>query len=188
MADSVFFIVSNRIMAIWGLILILCGIAFNFLVCYVCIKSNQLRSNTTFKFLAIIAINDILLCFPWDFDGFTSVFFDYPAYFRNLFYCEYIEVFLQYATINFDGWMYVSISLDRVLSLSVKKWSCQYFNGYRPIAYSAFLALVIVAMNIVSIFKTGYSYRDENGTDVVVCFEDSNESTEAYDIINLVKS
>lgn len=179
--------VLNQIMGVWGLCLILSSVVFNFLVCFVCLRSRQLRSTTTFKFLAIAAINDMLLCFPWDLDDFTSVFFEYPIYLRNLFYCNYIEIFLQYSTINFSSWLFVSISLDRVLSLSVKKWSSQYFTAHRPVVYVVMLALAIVSMHVVSIFGTGYSYRNENGTYVVVCFEDSHNSSAVFDFINLVK-
>jgi hypothetical protein len=176
-----------KVMAIWGLLLVVCSIIFNFLVCFICLKSSQLRSTSTFKFLAIGAINDMIMCFAWNFDDFTSIFFGYEAYSQILFYCEYIDLFIQYATITYSSWILVSISLNRVLSLNIQKWTNQYFQGLRPVYYSAILALIVLGSYIPLVFKGGFSYQNENDTEIIiVCFAESSNSTEIYDFMNQV--
>lgn len=189
MVDQITLNVVNRILASWALILIICGIILNVLVCFVClVKSKQLRSISTFKFLTIGAINDLLMCFPWNFDSFTNIYFDLKPHLLSLLYCQYLEIFLQYTTITYASWLLVSISLDRVLSLSIKKWSSQYFKGQRPFIFSALLLVFIVAIYSVSLFKVGYTFINENGTEIVVCYEDKDKSTLVYDLMNQVRS
>jgi hypothetical protein len=166
------------IMAIYGFALIFISLIFNSLVCFICLKSEQLRATSTFKFLAIGAINDILMCFAWNFVDFWHYFFGGPLlYMQNLFFCKIINLFLMYSTITYGSWIYVSISLDRVLSLNIKKWTNTYFKGLRPVIYAALLAILVIGLNIINTFKGGYILRGENGTDVVICFKDSDNST-----------
>lgn len=186
MDQALLFDILNRIMGVWGLLLICCSIIFNLLIFNVCRKSNKLRNNTTFKFLSIVAINDMLMCFPWNFDDFVGSMFNMRFYLTSLFYCEYVENFLQYITITFASWLLVSISLDRVLSLNIQKWSSKYFKGSWPFFYSLGLALIIISVNVMSVFKTGHIVRNENGSELVVCFEDSNGSEVIYNLMNEV--
>lgn len=185
MVDNTILDIIEKIMSIWSLLLILCGFIFNLLVFVICVKSKKLRSTSTFKILAIGAINDMLMCFPWNFDDFADYFFDLQVYSRSLFYCEFIKNFLQYVTIT--SWLLVSISFDRVLALHIKTWSTHYFNGLKPVYFCSLILAIIVSVNFVAIFKTGYSYRNENGTEIVVCFVQSNSSTEIYDVMGEVK-
>lgn len=156
--------------------MILCGIVLNALEFVVCIKNKTLLRKSTFKLLAIGAINDMLMCFTWNFDDFTQTFFNFSAYSKSLFYCRFMENFLQYITITFASWLLVSISLDRVLRLNIKKWSTHYFSGTRPYIYSFCLALLIISINLVSVLNTGNIFQ--NGTQIeVLCFEDISGST-----------
>lgn len=186
MVDQSVLDILNKIMAIWGIMLIICSVFFNALAFVICIRSKTLRKNNTFKLLAVGAINDILMCFTWNFDDFMGIFFNFQAFYANLFYCEFFENFLQYITITFASWLLVSISLDRVLTLYLKKWNTHYFCGARPFVYTFLLALLIALINIVAVFKTGYSFQNGTDTEVVVCFEDNTQSNVIYNLINKV--
>lgn len=187
MVNQNLLIVFNRIFATWALILLICGIIFNTLVCYIClVKSKKLRSISTFQFLIIGAINDMLMCFSWNFDCFTDVYFDLRPYMTSLIFCQYFEIFLQYTTISYASWLHVSISLDRVLSLSIAQWTNKYFKRQRPFIFSALLFAAISAIFSISLFKVSYSFKNENGTEIVVCYQDKDKSTFFYELINQV--
>lgn len=160
--------IFEKIFASYSLALIILGSIFNSLVCFICLKSKTLRSTSTFKMLAIVAISDLISLFEWNADNFSIAFFNYLAYTQNLFFCRFVTMFLQYATLEISSWMWVSISLDRYLSLRVKRWRKHYFRGYRAVLLAIGLVIFIVAINFVEIFKNGYSFV-VNGTEVVVC-------------------
>lgn len=161
--------VFSKILAVYTLILIVASVILNPLVLFICLKSKKLRSTNTFKLLAFAAINDLLVCLAWDQESFTNTFFQLYPYFKSLFYCRWISVFLQFTTNEIESWMLVSISLDRLLSLSFKKWNTHFFNGLKPFIFASGLAFVIAAINFIEGFTSGFSYFD-NGTEVVVCF------------------
>jgi hypothetical protein len=167
--------ILGKIFASYTLFLIVVAILFDPLVLYICLRSKELRKTSTFKLLAIGAINDLLSCLPWNQENFTNAFFNFQSASRSLFYCRYLSVFLQFVTLEFASWLLVSISLDRYLSLRVKKWSKHYFKGLRPVALAGLLLLIIVCLNIGGIFYTGYSYM-ENGTEIIVCYATSENN------------
>jgi hypothetical protein len=171
--------VLSKILGSWSLILIASGILFNILVFFFCLKSNSLRKTSTFKLLAIGAINDILCSLPWNQENFTNLFFDFQSPYRSLVYCKFFSVLMQYVTLEFASWMFVSISFDRCMSLPLKKWTKHYFDGLRPLAYSIVMATVIIAINFNEIFKSGYSYY-VNGTEQVVCYANSDDDSSWY--------
>lgn len=168
--------IFKKIFATYNLFLLIVTFILNPLVFLICVKSQKLRSTSTFKLLAFSSINDILVCIAWNFECFTNAFFSLEYYYRSLFYCRWISVFLQFTTLEIESWMLVSISLDRFLSLSVKKWSKHYFNGARPFIYSALLTFVIVAINFNEVFLSGFSY-EVNGTEIVVCYQTPPEQS-----------
>lgn len=163
--------VLSKILAAYNLLLIIMGTLLNPIVCYVCLRSSKLRTVSTFKFLSIIAINDIVSLYMWNQEHVTQIFFNIELISISLFYCRYISAFLQYFTLQFSSWMWVSISLDRLLSLSLKHWSRVLFNGFRPFMYMATLAVILVAINFSVLFHEGY-IDEINGTTLVVCYED----------------
>jgi hypothetical protein len=167
--------ILNKILTCYNLLLIVASILLNPLVCLICLRSKELRKTSTFKLLAIGAINDIFVCFPWNQENFTNAFFDFQSPRRSLFYCRYISFFLGFATLEFQSWILVSISFDRYLSLRVKKWSKHYFKGLRPVALACLLLLFVVSLNIGGILYTGYSYI-ENGTEIIVCYATSENN------------
>lgn len=170
-----------------GLILIIFGLFLNLLVCLICLKSKRLRVTSTFKILAIAAINDSILCFTWNFDDFTNTFFDFRPYRRNLFYCQVMVNFLAFVTITYASWLLVTLSLDRVMSLYIRTWNKHYFKGLRTLYFSIVLLILIIGINAVTIFRTGHSYVNANGTEINVCFTESNGSSEIFDIMSKVK-
>jgi hypothetical protein len=170
-------------MAIWGLILILCGLIFNSIVFFICLKSKELSSTSTFKFLAVAAINDALSCFPWNFDDFATILFKLRAPSRSVIYCELFDNFLVYTTCTYASWLLVSINFDRVLSLYIRDWSTKYFKAQWPYFFAALVLIVIVGVYGISAFKTGQTFRNENGTLITVCFEEAPGNTLIYDIV-----
>lgn len=161
--------VFSKILAVYTLLLIVASVILNPFVLFVCLKSKKLRSTTTFKLLAFAAINDFLVCLAWDQESFTNTFFNLYLYFQSLFYCRWISVFLQFTTNQIESWMLVSISLDRLLSLSFKKWTRNFFNGFKPFIFAAVLAFLIAAINFIEVFTSGFSFFD-NGVEVIECF------------------
>lgn len=177
--------VLSKIFACYGIFLISVAVIFNPFVIFVCIKSKKLRSTSTFKLLAFSSFTDLLSLFGWNQEGFVMSMFNYAASFVNLSYCRWVSVFLQYSTLQYASWMLVSISLDRILSMTIKKWSKHYFSGFRPIVYSIILALVIFGINLNEIFTSGHIVTT-NGTDFVVCFESDPNSFDWYHLMEQV--
>jgi hypothetical protein len=188
MTDSKLIDIYNKTMGIWAIILVICSIIFNSIVFIVCLKSNELRSISTFKLLAVAAINDALQGFSWNLGDFTWLFFDFNLDVSSLFYCKFLATFMINTTCCFASWLLVSISLDRVLSLYIRSWSNKYFNGQRPFFLAAFILLVIMSIFGWPAIKSGYSYTNENGSEIIVCFEGAPGDTYLFDIITLVRN
>lgn len=167
--------IFTSIFAWYHLFLMISSIILNPLIAFVCIKSRNLRSTSTFKLLAFNSINDIIVCFEWNLADFVNTVIGYNLSRRSLVYCRLATYFLQYSTLNLSSWMYVSISLDRLLSLSLANWSRVHFARFRPYYYSALLAAIMFAVNFNEIFTVGYSFVG-NGTEVVVCNKNTNGS------------
>lgn len=173
--------IFGKIFASYALLLIIAAIFLNPLVLFICLRSKKLRSTSTFKMLSICSINDLLSCLVWNQENFTGTFFDFKPMARSLFYCRFFSVFLQYVTLEYACWLLVSISLDRYLSLRLKKWSKQYFRGARPVIYSFVLLLIIIGINFNEILYDGYSYT-ENGTEIIVCYATAEYDYSWFDI------
>lgn len=155
--------------------LMVASIILNPFIFFICIRSKKLRYKSTFKLLAASSINDILVCLEWNQAHFTNTVFNYSGSLKSLLYCRVMTFFLQYSTIQFSSWIMVTISLDRLLSMLVKKWRSDYFNGVRPFVFASFLAFVIIAINFNEVFTVGYSYF-VNGTEIVVCSKNEDGS------------
>lgn len=151
------------------------SVILNPLVIFICLKSKRLRSISTFKLLVVSAFNDVLVCIPWNIQSFTATIFNYYPTYNSLFYCRWLSAFLQNTTFNIESWLLLSISVDRLLSMVVKKWRRIYFSGYRPYFYSIFLCLFMIGINFHEVFTTGYLYYN-NGTELVAC----NSTNPAY--------
>ena len=162
--------IFSKIFACYSLLLIICAVILNPLIVFVILRSKKLRSTSTFKLLIFSSINDLLSLLEWNQEDFTMTMLNYSAPFTNIHYCRIVSIFLQYSTLMYGSWMLVSVSLDRLLSMMIKRWRKHYFSGARPYIYSVVLALVIIAINFNEIFTGGYVYEYE-GTEVVVCYE-----------------
>lgn len=160
--------IFSNILAWYHLFLIMAAAILNPFVMYICLKSRRLRSTTTFKLLAISAINDLICCLGWNQAQFTNTVLDFNSSRRSLLYCRVVTFFLQYSSIQYESWMLVSISVDRFLSMRTKKWTREYFKGCRPYAYAIALAFFIYGINFHEIFTMGYVYKI-NETDVIAC-------------------
>ena len=161
--------IIGKILAVYNLALIFISVILNPLVLFICVNSKNLRSTSTFKLLAFGSINDILTCIPWNWENFAYTFFGLLLGTKNLTYCRWVPTFLQYSTIELASWLFVSISCDRFLSLSLPRWRNHYFNGIKPVIFASLLTLFIFGINLNEIFTVGYTYMD-NGTEVIQCF------------------
>lgn len=159
----------TKISSIFNLLLMVSSSLLNPLVFLICVKSKRLRSTSTFKLLAVSSINDFFCNLPWNQEAFTNSFFDFQSPFRSLFYCRWISVFLQFSSFEFTSWLLVSVSVDRLLSMTIKPWSKTMFNGSKPVIYAIVLAFIILAINFHEVFTAGYSFV-VNGTEIVVCY------------------
>lgn len=117
MVDASLIVILNKVMAIYGVVLIFCGIILNGLVFLVCVKYKELRSTSTFQFLAVAAINDAISCFPWNFNGFLKFFFSLRLHHKNLFYCEVI--------VNYVMWVSRVVTLVGFWLALVQTESCR---------------------------------------------------------------
>lgn len=177
----------TKVFGSYNLLLIVATFILNPFVLFVCLKSKALRSSSTFKLLAFSSLNDIIVCLIWNQESFTNAFFNAQFYVESLFYCRWISVFLQYTTLLIESWMLVSISLDRLLSLTIKNWSKKYFRGARPYLYAVFLTSFMIALNFNEIFLGGYSVT-VNGTVIVVCYQSPpDQSINWYYVMSQVK-
>ena len=152
----------------YNLILVIAPIILNPIVLFICLKSKKLRSISTFKILTVNSIIDILVCLPWNFENFAANFKFYPGY-LSLFYCQWITIYLQSTTIQIESWLILSISVDRLLSLSFNKWSKSIFINSRPYIYCACLILFFLVFNIPRGYFGGYSVV-EDGTESIFCY------------------
>ena len=128
----------------------------------------------------------------WSEESFTNAFFSLYPYTRSLWYCRLITIFIQFSTLEYQSWMLVSISLDRLLLMTVRRWRKFYFNGFKPIFYSSFLAILIISINSNQLFFGGNKV-DVNGTTIIVCNESpTDQSIDWYKITsqvyNVIKS
>jgi hypothetical protein len=175
--------ILNKTMASYSLILIISGTILNPLIFYLCLRNKKLRQVSTFKLFAITSISDTLNLYIWNRDHFADTFFDHQLIWKNLFYCR-LSYFMQYVTFQYSSWIWVSISLDRYISISVRKWAKFYFVGARPVLFAVLLAVIIFAINSIVIFKNGY-VATVNGTEMVFCRATSENDYSWY--ITMVK-
>ena len=162
-------VIFGKVFATYSLVLIVAGSILNPLTCFIILRSKQLRTTSTFKLVAIVAVTDMVSLFQWNQESFTNTFFNLLPYFRSLVYCH-MSIFLQYTTLELSSWLWVSISADRFLSLYIKRWSKDYFTGYRPLIYSAILLIIFICINFNVFWTNGYSFTNSNGTEVIVCY------------------
>ena len=166
--------VFMKIFGAYNLILIVASFILNPLVLFVCLKSKKLRSISTFKLLALGSINDLMTVIAWNQESFTNAFFSLYPYSRSIWYCRIVSTFLQTTSLSFESWMLVSVSLDRFLSMMVKKWTKYYFAASRPFVYVVLLWICIAAIYFNDVFFGGYS-SIINGTEIIVCYKTSPE-------------
>lgn len=175
-----------KILGVYAILLIVAAILLNPLVLYVCLKSKKLRSTSTFKLLAFASVNDLLTCLVWNEGDFQHTFFGVTLSKTSPFYCRWISIFFQYTTLQIASWMLVSISLDRLLSMTIHVWSRRCFNGAKPFIYSVILVLVIIGININEVFTIGYTYY-KNGTEIFVCYANPENTFQWYELMSQVE-
>ena len=147
------------------------GIILNMIIVILCLKSQRLRTNSTFKMFVVGAINDMLISVPWNLDIFALTMFNYLLPDQSHFYCRWISNFLQYTTLSIESWLLLSISIDRLLSMVVKKWTKFYFSGYRPYIFAVLMCFLIAGINFFEVFTVGYSfYNNQTQTEMFLCY------------------
>jgi hypothetical protein len=105
--------VFNKILSAYALVLIILGTIGNGLVFAICLSKN-LRSKTTFKFLAFMAMSDIFALYGWNLDHFTLTFSNFAYYQTSLAGCRF-EGFSQLVALQFTAWILVyQINLQNI--------------------------------------------------------------------------
>ena len=161
----------SKVFACLCIVETICGVILNIIIIVICQKSQRLRTNSTFKILAVGAINDMLISVPWNLDVFIFTMFDYFLPIQSHFYCRWLSNYLQYTTLSIQSWILLSTSVDRLLSMVVKKWSKFYFSGYRPYIFAILLCFLISGINFFEVFTIGYSYFDyATQTELFECY------------------
>ncbi|RNA27475.1 neuromedin-U receptor 2-like, partial [Brachionus plicatilis] len=125
-----------------------------------------------------MAISDTLCLYEWNLNHFIVSFFQVDFAFKSLAWCR-LSLFLQYVCLQYSAWILVSIALDRLLSILVKKWQRFYFNDKKPIVYCITLALVLIALNCKVLESNGY-INVVNGTELVVCYAQSDNDRSLF--------
>jgi hypothetical protein len=109
--------------------------------------------------------------------------FNFTPSYESIFFCRFFANFLGYTTLCIETWMVLSISVDRLLSMTVKKWTKFYFKGYRPFIFAVLLCLFIAGLNFHIIFTGIYIFYDnETQTDVFYCY--TTDPSFGYDWYN----
>ena len=109
--------------------------------------------------------------FYWNVEMFLYTLFNYEPVIESVFYCRWLSNFLPLTTLSIESWLLLSISIDRLLSLNVKKWSKFYFTDYRPYIFAVVLCFTIAAINFFEVFTIGYNTIDnETQTEIFVCY------------------
>ena len=160
----------SKIFAAYAIIETAASIILNSLVIIIILKSERLRKTSTFKILVVSAVNDMLVCLPWNIGNFLYTMFNNASLYRSVFFCKWIFILLQYTTFSIESWLLLSISVDRLLSMTLIKWSKFYFNGYRPYIFAVLLCFTMAAIHFFEVFTVGYSYFDnQTQTQKFVC-------------------
>lgn len=186
MSDQSVITLFTKITAVFDLAMALTSSILNPMVLFICLRSKRLRSTSTFKLLAISSVNDFFCNWPWNQEAFTNSFFDIQLPYNSLFYCRWISVFLQFSCFQITSWLLTSISLDRFLSMMIKKWSKSLFNGLKPVAYATGVVFIIFAINFHLVFNGGYSYLDDDGFEIVICYDNPPDGIRWYYIMSQV--
>lgn len=152
-----------------NLILIFASFILNSFVLFICLRSKRLRTISTFKILSFSSVNDIIACLAWNFSDFTSSVFSWRPYEHSMFFCRFLAIFSQYSSISLISWLLVTISLDRLLSMTLRKWSNIYFNSYKPLIFSSCLTFTILVINFNQVFTIGGVFN-VNETEKLICY------------------
>lgn len=185
MAIEILIDILSKTFAAYAVVLIIAAVVFNPLVCYVCLKSPKLRHTSTFKLLAFASINDLLSCLVWNEGDFAHTFFGITWSKYSPFYCMWVSIFFQYTTVQITSWMMVTISLDRLMSMSLNIWSRHCFNAAKPFIFSSILVVVIIGVNLNEGFTSGYYYLKNNSL-VFVCYSNPVNTFQWYDTMSQV--
>lgn len=174
MSSAQAIVIVSDITAGLNLTIIVASMILNPLILLVCIMSKKLRSHSTFKLFAVNSVNDLFTSVAWNFESFMDSVFNFNVPFRSLVYCKFVSVFLQFSSIWLTSWLLVLISLDRLLSLTLKNWSRKHFIGNRPVICILVVWVVILGINLDTLFTVGYSFVI-NGTEIIICYESSGQ-------------
>lgn len=167
MLDQLLKDIIYKILGVYALFLTITGTVFNLIVFVICIRKRLWRT-TTFKFLAILSLNDVIGLYQWNLKHFISSFFLVNFNYTNLPWCR-ISIFLQYLSLQYSAWILVSISLDRFNSIVIQNWKKKYITHFIPLIYISVLGIVLATVNFHVLLTNGYSVWI-NGSEKVICY------------------
>lgn len=102
---SYIFELIDKIIAIYGIVLILIGTIANTLSFLVCLK---VKNNNTFIFLATMSVTNIFAIFYWNMEHILSILFNINWTEYSLLVCK-LGNYLQYTSLGCSVWILVTI-------------------------------------------------------------------------------
>lgn len=157
--------ILQKILAIYGILLIILGTISNILSFYICLK---LRKNQTFIFLAFLSIVNILVIYHWNADYIMRYIFNIDWLNYSIFVCKFFN-FIQYSASQSSAWILVLVSVEQLLRVKIKLWRSKYFPRKFALFTVSALVLLFFLINSNVLFFLGYQEM-VNGTLTDFCF------------------
>lgn len=153
-----------------SIVLLVVGIIGNSLCLFIFSRKNM-RKNSTFVYLACLAIVDLVVLTLGLGDIILIVYLNFNMRNQSMFMCRFIT-FLIYAFTHLSSFILASVSIDRAVAtnfITFSKTYCRPQTVYKVVSFNVGLTILI---NFHSMFFFGYtsSFRDgttsneENGT------------------------
>ena len=155
----------QKILAYYGIILIIIGTLSNLFNFYICLN---LSKNQTFVFLSYLSVLNILIIYHWNADYILRFLFDIDWLNFNMVVCKLLN-FIQYASSQSAAWILVLISAEQFLCVKIKPWRSKHFSVKKAFWSAFFLVAFIFLINSNVLIFLGHQ-EIVNGTLVDFCF------------------
>jgi hypothetical protein len=157
-----------KALAVYSLFLVIFGTIGNLCTCFICMRKS-LRKTTCFVFLSFISIIDIFTLYTWNLSNFIVPFYGYFHENSNIIWCK-LSVFLQFFSLQSSAWLLVTMTVERYLSLVIKKWYSSYFNAKRAAIASCCVITLSFLFNGHLLIANGHFITVNNRT-ILKCYE-----------------
>lgn len=149
-----------KIIGVLDAILIIIGTLGNILIVFI---SYLNRENSTFVFLAALAINSTVSLYWWNLNHFVQPFWDVDLQNFNFYFCKIMN-FFQFISSQSSAWFLVLISLDRLFKVKFLKKSFLIINTKKAFLIALSLTFFIILLNFHVLFTYGLILNSGNTT------------------------